>query len=263
MQKLIIPFLLCILVSTAQAQNEKSDIDKMHLEALKYPTAFECAKCHPDHFEQWAVSPHAYGQLSPVFNSMQAAVTKLTNGTNGDFCIRCHTNPGMALEEPTFTSNLNRAQISREGVTCITCHRINQAYGKISGRLSMDTGDIYAKVYGPEGGEELKRTQKDPDLKLATPNEKERRRPVHLEAEKFFQMPTSGFCGACHDVTLLNGFRLEEAFSEYKSSPAAKRGVSCQDCHMGKTQGVFTGDPKTNYAYGPAAIIEGKKDRRS
>ena len=38
---------------------------------------------------------------------------------------------------------------------------------------------------------------------------------------------------------LINGFRLEEAFSEFKTSPAAhEKGVSCQDCHMGKEPGV-------------------------
>ena len=60
------------------------------------------------------------------------------------------------------------------------------------------------------------------------------------------------FCGACHDVTLFNGFRLEEAFSEYRLSPAAARGVTCQDCHMGKEQGVASG-----YETGPAAVVGG------
>ena len=32
------------------------------------------------------------------------------------------------------------------------------------------------------------------------------------------------------DVRLVNGFRLEDAFSEYKTSPSAFRGESCQDC---------------------------------
>ncbi|MCH2327402.1 MAG: hypothetical protein MK294_09225, partial [Rhodospirillales bacterium] len=56
----------------------------------------------------------------------------------------------------------------------------------------------------------------------------------------------------CHDVTLFNGFRLEEAFSEYRTSPAAARGETCQDCHMGKVQGVASG-----YEQGPGAIVGG------
>ena len=53
-------------------------------------------------------------------------------------------------------------------------------------------------------------------------------------------------------MTLFNGFRLEEAFSEYRTSPAAARGETCQDCHMGKVQGVASG-----YEFGPAAVVGG------
>ena len=74
----------------------------------RFPSATTCASCHGDIYREWSVSPHAYAQLSPVFNAMQAKIGKLTNGTNGDFCIRCHTPVGMNLGEPTFQSNLDR-----------------------------------------------------------------------------------------------------------------------------------------------------------
>ena len=257
MRRLVFLFLLGGVVPPLLAQEERPG-DQMHRAAPEYPSAATCATCHLTHFKQWSVSPHAYSQLSPVYNAMQGTITKLTNGTNGDFCIRCHSPVGMAREEPVFVSNLNRAATSREGVTCVTCHRTNQAYGKISGRGSLEHGDIYHPVYGPVGGDELRRAQEDPDLKLATVDDRTRRRPVHLSAHRFSQLSTSGFCGTCHDVNSQGGFRLEEAFSEFKNSPAARRGVTCQDCHMGKTGGTFTGDPKTNYDYGPAAIIAGR-----
>src|SRR5262249_48309723 len=65
-----------------------------------FPSAKKCQKCHEGHFREWSVSPHAYAQLSPVFNAMSNALIKLTNGTTGDFCIRCHTPVGMAQNEP-------------------------------------------------------------------------------------------------------------------------------------------------------------------
>ncbi len=79
-----------------------------------------------------------------------------------------------------------------------------------------------------------------------------RGRKVHGEIKQFATISTPMFCGSCHDVTLLNGFRLEEAYSEYRLSPAAKNGVTCQDCHMGKVQGIVSG-----YDKGPAAIVGG------
>ncbi|MEP6686516.1 MAG: multiheme c-type cytochrome, partial [Verrucomicrobiota bacterium] len=88
----------------------------------KFPSASTCATCHPTQFRQWSVSQHAYAQLSPVFNTMQATIEKRTSGTNGDFCIRCHTQVGMQLQEPVFVSNMDRNPTSREGISCIVCH---------------------------------------------------------------------------------------------------------------------------------------------
>lgn len=244
----------------AQEDPSQAQVDSMHLETmLEYPSAAECGECHPTQFRQWSVSPHAYAQLSPVFNAMSATITKLTNGTNGEFCIRCHNATGLSRDEPVFTANADRDEVSREGVTCVTCHRVNEDWGKVSGRFGLEAGDIYDTIYGPTGGEGLERAKEDPALNLATEPDQARRRAVHLTARRFFKLTQPAFCGNCHDVTSLGGFRLEEAFSEYKSSPAAERGVTCQDCHMGENPGVFTGDPETNYARGPAAEIRGNE----
>jgi hypothetical protein len=220
----------------------------------RFPSARTCAACHPDHFREWSVSPHAYAQLSPVFNAMQGALVQATNGTLGDFCIRCHTQVGMNLNEPIFTSNLFRHPTSREGVTCIVCHRIDQAYGKVSGRFDVVQGDLTQPVYGPSGDMELKRVLEDPEGvfgELRTAKEGTGQ-AIHRDVRVFAPLTESSFCGTCHDVTLADGFRLEEAFSEYKSSPAAAEGVSCQDCHMGTEPGVDAG-----YANGPAALVFG------
>lgn len=218
----------------------------------KYPSAATCRTCHPNHYREWSVSAHAYAQLSPVFNAFQATVTKLTAGTDGDFCIRCHTQVGMNLGEPEYESNMDRNPTSREGITCIVCHRVANAYGKVSGRFALVQGSILQPVYGPTGDAELKRVLSLPDTYRVVTNSTEAGRKIHTDVKKFFQLTEPGFCGACHDVTLMNGFRLEEAFSSFKNSPAAHHGVSCQDCHMGLIPGK-----KSGYAHEPAAIVGG------
>jgi nitrate/TMAO reductase-like tetraheme cytochrome c subunit len=248
--------LLSLLLITTQSLATSDEVadDEAHNALFleqRMPAASTCLNCHPRQYEQWSKSQHAYAQLSPVFNSMQATVLKLTNGTNGDFCIRCHTAVGMNLGEPLFGPNLERHATSREGITCITCHRMSQPLGKISGRLPINQGDMTQPVYGPSGNENLAKTLETPGLKITT-QANERGRKIHGEVKKFSFLSESGFCGVCHDVTLVDGFRLEEAFSEYKSSPAAARGESCQDCHMGKTPGVVSG-----YDVGPAAVVNG------
>ena len=231
----------------------------------QFPSAKDCQSCHPQHYREWSVSPHAYAQLSPVFNTMQAAVSFLTNGTSNDFCVRCHTAIGSIQGEAAGMSNLDRSSISQEGITCVVCHRINKAYGKVNARFDLVEGDINQPIYGTTTGEFLEEVQHI------------KRMQYHREVEKFFRLDTPGFCGSCHDLTVINGFREIEAFSEYKNSPAANRRVSCQDCHMGKTPGVTTADEKLkksglcdschtdvdkdipNYEMGPAAVVGGQK----
>jgi nitrate/TMAO reductase-like tetraheme cytochrome c subunit len=77
---------------------------------------------------------------------MQTKININSGGTNGDFCIRCHTPLGMNLNESVYGSNLDRTPASREGITCVACHRVNQEYGKISARMATVEGDIRRAV---------------------------------------------------------------------------------------------------------------------
>ncbi|WP_175443035.1 multiheme c-type cytochrome [Halofilum ochraceum] len=246
--------------STDTAEEEEGDKSayEMHKAAFedagnRYPSANECATCHPRQYRQWSVSQHAYAQLSPVYMAMQMTINAKTSGTNGDFCIRCHNQVGMNLGESVYTSNLDRHPTSREGVTCVVCHRVKQPYGKVSGRLPLEEGGLTAPVYGPSGGEELERVLSNPETYRVVTDPEKAGRKIHEEARQFFQITEPDFCGTCHDVKLLNGFRLEEAFSEYQRTEAAENDVSCQDCHMGKEQGVPSG-----YERGPAAVVGGE-----
>jgi hypothetical protein len=236
----------------AMSEAEASDAHSRLFTEGKFPSASTCAVCHPDHFREWSVSSHAYAQLSPVFNAMQATIVKETSGTNGDFCIRCHTQVGMQIKEAVYMSNLDRSPTAREGITCIVCHRVTLNYGKVSGRTSIAEGDVFAPVYGPRDDSVLKEVLADPDKYKVVTQRGVNGRAIHTKAFKFDPIETSGFCGTCHDVNLLNGFRLEEAFSQFKNSPANKKGTSCQDCHMGLTPGIASG-----YAQAPAAVIGG------
>jgi len=236
--------------ASAKGLDANAEHEKLFVES-KYPSAATCRTCHPNHYREWSVSAHAYAQLSPVFNAMQAVITRNTEGSNGDFCIRCHTQVGMNIGESTFMSNMDRTPTSREGITCIVCHRLRNDYSKVSGRFALVTGSILTPVYGPTGDAELKRVLSQPDTYRVVTNDTAGRK-IHTDIEKFSALRTPAFCGSCHDVNLFNGFRLEEAFSSFKNSAAAHRGETCQDCHMGVIPGK-----KSGYREEPAAIVGG------
>jgi len=216
----------------------------------RYPSAATCAVCHPKQYREWSVSQHAYAQLSPVYLSLSNRINQLSNGSNGDFCLRCHSPVGANLGESPFASNLDRHPTSREGITCVVCHRVNKAYSKVSGRIALVEGGLTEPVFGPTGNKGTRNVLSKPEKFRVVTNPDEPGRQIHTKAKVFQQIKTSAFCGTCHDVTLFNGFRLEEAYSEYRVSPAAARGITCQDCHMGKIQGKPSG-----YERGPAAVI--------
>ncbi|MFT4925980.1 MAG: nitrate/TMAO reductase-like tetraheme cytochrome c subunit [Phenylobacterium sp.] len=236
------------------ATDTKAATDKLGDEAHKslykeneFPSAQECGACHFNHYREWSVSRHAYAQISPTFLAYQATLVNLTNGSLGDFCQRCHSQVGMTNGEDILTSNDNRGDVAKEGITCIACHRVAKAYGKITGRFPLEPGDIKQPIYGPRVGDELERV-------LAL--QKGKKLNTHQEARHLDQMSQPGFCGRCHDVRLVNGFRLEDAFSEYKQTAAAKKGETCQDCHMGPIPGK-----PSQYPDMPAAVVRGKATR--
>lgn len=244
---------ICMLiVSVISTTSEAAEAEEEHAALFaesRFPSAGTCGTCHPKQYEEWRVSQHSYAQLSPVYLSLSNKINELANGSNGDFCLRCHSPVGANLGESPYISNLERHPTSREGITCVVCHRLNKSYNKVSGRLALVEGGLTEPVFGPKGDEILARALAEGSMKVTTDPE-ESGRKIHKEVKQFATLSAPVFCGTCHDVTLFNGFRLEEAYSEYRVSPAAAEGITCQDCHMGKEQGRVSG-----YEEGPAAVV--------
>jgi hypothetical protein len=201
-----------------------------------FPSAKQCAPCHERQYDQWSRSMHAYAQNSPVFEAFNLTLVERTGGTIGTFCTRCHTPIGTALGENGSRRNIHRSRVSLESVTCVVCHRRKHGMYKNNGRLTPEPGGLLETcMFGPF----------DDSTSVET---------SHPSAGSAY-IKSSQFCGDCHDVTAPNGVRLEEAFSEWQNSPAAKQGITCQNCHMGPVQGIPIADK--DRPWGPAAVVPG------
>ncbi len=76
-------------------------------------------------------------------------------------------------------SNLDRHPTSREGVTCVVCHRINKRYNKASGRLALVEGGLTAPIYGPKGNAEMEAVlENTKDFKVQTDPNKPGRKSI-------------------------------------------------------------------------------------
>ena len=192
---------------------------------MHFPSARVCKTCHPKQYEEWSRSMHAYAQHSPIFVAFNLTLTERTGGTIGTFCSRCHTPIGTMLGENGSRRNNNRSRISMEGVTCVVCHRRATAHYKSNARVPIGPGLVTEGcMFGPFD---------DAPMSGEVGSHQSAKNPY---------MKSSQFCGECHDVTSPQGVRLEEAFSEWQNSPAAKAGITCQQCHMGPIQGTPVAD---------------------
>src|SRR5688572_11270227 len=120
-----------------------SDADK------QYPSAKACGECHPNQYKQWSNSSHAYASVSPMFNKFEQKINDLASGTIGHFCVRCHASVGTALGERRDIAWWNRSPASKEGITCVTCHRVGEGYGKVNAARRITPGSIHEAVFGP------------------------------------------------------------------------------------------------------------------
>ncbi|MEM6798782.1 MAG: multiheme c-type cytochrome, partial [Planctomycetota bacterium] len=217
--------------------------------------ARDCAKCHKKQYDEWSISSHAYAFVSPMFHKFEQTITNYSQGTVGYFCIRCHGPVAVAMGESRDTPLWELAPVAREGVTCIACHRINEVYAKTNGDRRIVPGDIYAPVYGGIGGDGVAAAIADKaKYKVKTsPAEKGAGQPIHTEGRFFQHLSQAEFCTACHQVAVHPGIKLEVVWEQYRASPACKKGVTCQHCHMGTVPGVAS-----PYEIGPIAEVGGK-----
>ncbi|RUO98498.1 multiheme c-type cytochrome [Hyphomicrobium sp.] len=222
-------------------------------EAL-YPTAAQCGGCHKQIYEEWSSSQHAYASISPMFHKFEQKFQKLTQGTVGTFCVRCHQQVGTQLGEAREAPLWARSQISREGVTCITCHRVKEQYGKVNGERRVEPGKIYEPVYGSGQKSVINKVLANKDTYSVKTAPDGRGNDIHKGMITNDQITKSEFCVSCHQVAVNLGIKLEIVWDQYRDSPARKAGISCQDCHMGKVPG----QPK-GYATAPSAIVGGKE----
>ena len=217
-----------------------------------YPRATQCGVCHQQIYREWSVSNHAYSSISPMFHKFEQKINELSSGTVGAFCVRCHQQIGTQLGEARELALWQRSGIAREGVTCITCHRVAEEYGKVNGARHVMPGGIHAPVKGVAEGSNFEEVVVNPEYPIAI-KEGEHGIPSHTEIQPFTQMSKSEFCVSCHQVAVHPNIKLEVVWDQYRASPAFDKGVTCQDCHMGKNPGVPDGYEKM-----PVAIVNGK-----
>ncbi len=218
-----------------------------------YPSAVSCRPCHQKIYDEWRMSSHAYASVSPMFHKFEQKINDLSQGTIGTFCLRCHSSVGTAIGEKRELPLWDRFPLAREGVTCITCHRIDEEYGRVNGERRIVPNNIFGPMGGPTDAPGLQQVLTNKAFYKVRTDQQERGKDIHNGAFKLEQLSQSEFCVSCHQVAVHPGIKLEVVWEQFRDSPAFRDGKTCQDCHMGKSPGKAEG-----YDIGAAAVVDGQ-----
>jgi hypothetical protein len=248
---------------------ERSELDERRLHALLdeaaarslseefFPLAerlaLGCRDCHGALHEQWASSAHALGAKNQIFLTMYNGTDLSGNrspptrrggsrdygsvplkpspgvpwygpGYKLDFpdtagnCAACHL-PGAAVGNPYGIDPNTASGVDAQGSHCDFCHK---TAGVV---LEQTTGRPRSNMPGVLS---LKLTRPPPDRQLFFGPYDD----VDAGPDTYLPlMKQSEICAPCHDASFW-GVPIYESFTEWRASPYADRGETCQDCHM-------------------------------
>jgi hypothetical protein len=182
------------------------------------PTA--CQSCHPQQYQDWSRSMHAYASEDPLFLAMNQRGQRETGGTLGTFCVKCHAPVAVAQNLTPDGLNLPALDASVKGVTCYFCHSAEAVGDTHNNPLTLATD---GSLFGPFG-----------DPVAGTPHKSSYSPLFDLSRPESAQA-----CGGCHDIVNQHGAAVERTYAEWQSTifsdPAA--GQTCVRCHMNQTEG--------------------------
>jgi hypothetical protein len=196
-----------------------------------FSSATQCQNCHPNYYEEWSTSMHAYSTQDPVWFKLQqnAHNSHAAEGVElGDFCVQCHSPIASLTDAIADHENLTPEVMSnlplqiQEGVTCDVCHTITHL---------PETTDI-------QPTEQLFETV---DFKMFTDGTRYGilNNPQENEFHSSEYHPgydKSEFCQNCHNLSV-DGIDAEVTQFEWEGSAFEAMGSECQTCHMPTYQG--------------------------
>jgi hypothetical protein len=217
--RLFVGFLIYITVvsgcrhhSTSPAEGLPADSTALLKAIFRDPV--ECSPCHPDHYAQWQMSMHAYALADPVFLALNETGQRRSNNQLGQFCTKCHSPLGPALNETPAGFNPDAlTPLVKHGVHCDVCHLIADFSGGDGVAQFHFDGIRRGSIEDPVGNS------------------------VH-ESEFDQRFGLSAMCQPCHDVLAPDkSMLIERTSTEWDESPYAGMGLECQDCHMPASDG--------------------------
>lgn len=188
--------------------------------SAELPTSDKCGECHKAIYQTWRNSAHSRAMEDPVFLEAYRDAEALEDKQVSRSCLRCHA----PLAEVNQDWGLLK-KTSWEGVNCDVCH----------GLLEVDFSGPT-----PRGVLEIGDVKRGPIAEAQSAAHEVAYSKLHT---------TAAACAWCHEFQSPDGAPLMSTYSEWQSSSFARKGVTCQECHMARTKGNVV-DPRIARAAG-------------
>ncbi len=180
----------------------------------------DCGACHPLQYAQWTTSLHA-GAYTPGFSG-QLLEGSLALPAEVRQCQTCHA--PLAEQQPFDVAGEKNPghdpALREQGIVCAACHvRAHQRFGPPRRPELPPTPTGLLEATGPADAT-------GPAAAAAPPHGGFEARPEFTQ---------SRFCAECHqffDAAGVNGKPIQNTYAEWRESPAAAAGLTCQSCHM-------------------------------
>ncbi len=191
----------------------------LSLDDLMDPVA--CKGCHPQQYQTWSGSMHAYAGESPVFVALNKRGQREAH--LGDFCLRCHAPMAQQMGLSTDGSNLAEVPAKYKGVTCYFCHSVADVQG-------IHDNPIVLRSDGVMIGQ------------LSDPAPTSAHASAYASWLDRDEWDSSTMCGSCHDIKTGAG-TIERTYQEWAESVFAQKpgGATCSQCHMDQSTDLEPG----------------------
>jgi tetratricopeptide (TPR) repeat protein len=202
----------------------------------QFISSSRCAECHTDAHAQWLHSAHRNSFREPFYQKNVKDIIAQKGIEFTRHCESCHNPAALFAGALTKGSKVKRP-FDDDGVSCISCHSIQQANGRGIGGYVMGEPALLLKEDGTRLLAGITNKQILDDI------------PSHKRAMMRPLLRTQEFCASCHKSQVpkeLNNYKFLRAFAvgdEYQMSSFSKESPhpfyvrdkeSCQTCHMKK-----------------------------
>jgi len=179
----------------------------MAVAETNWTTSDTCGECHRDIYRVWRESRHAEALEQPFFLDTFRETESTRDPELAKLCLTCHAPMAVIIGD----TKLER-KISWEGVTCDYCHGLTT---------------VEMARSGPQTRVEISNVKRGPIRGAESTGHEVAYSELHTR---------SIVCAPCHEFLNRDGVAILTTYTEWQQSSAARRGDTCQTCHMALTE---------------------------